>query len=252
MNEISIKAEPIFTIGSFAVTNTLLTTWVVIALLIILGLLISHSVKKSAGKVPGKLQNASEAALDTFLNFMTTVAGSREKAVRFLPIVGTIFFFILAANWAGIIPGVGSIGFYHLVSGKEVFVPYFRSANSDLNTTLALALIVVTLSQIVGFAVIGTKEHISKYICLTSPIDFFVGILEILGEFTRIISFSFRLFGNVFAGEVLLTIITFLVPYILPVPFLGLELFVGIIQALIFATLAMMFLSTATEAHEQH
>ena len=132
----------------------------------------------------------------------------------------------------------------------KVFIPFFRSVNSDINTTLALALIVVTFSHIVGFVVIGTKKHLSKFFRFTGPIDFGVGLLEIVSELSRVVSLSFRLFGNVFAGEVLLVIITFLVPYIVPLPFLALEIFVGFIQALIFATLAMMYFASATHAHE--
>lgn len=211
---------------------------------------ISRSVKTNTSKVPGKLQNAAEAGLDAFLNFMTTIAGDRKTAIKFLPICGTIFFFILVSNWLGILPGVGSIGFHEIEEGHEVFVPLFRSVNSDINTTLALAFIVVTFSHIVGFVVIGTKKHLAKFFRLTGPVDFGVGLLEIISEVSRIISLSFRLFGNVFAGEVLLVIITFLVPYIVPLPFLALEIFVGFIQALIFATLAMMYFASATHAHE--
>jgi len=250
VHPISITAEPVFNIGSLTVTNALLTSWVVVILLVILAGIISAKIKNNKSKVPGKLQNAAESALDLFLDFMTNIAGNRETAIRFLPICGAIFFFILFSNWFGILPGVGSLGFYTTEAGKSVFTPLFRSVNSDINTTLALALVVVTLSHIIGFITIGVKNHISKFIRLTGPIDFGVGLLEIVSEASRIISLSFRLFGNIFAGEVLLTIITFLVPYFIPLPFLGLELFVGFIQALIFATLAMMYFASATHAHE--
>jgi F-type H+-transporting ATPase subunit a len=250
MHPISIVAEPVFHIGSFAVTNTLLTSWVVVILLVIIAFFISRTIKGNKSKVPGKLQNATEGALDTFLNFMTNIAGDRATAIKFLPICGTIFFFILLSNWLGVLPGVGSLGFYHMEGGVREFVPFFRSVNSDINTTLALALIVVTLSHIIGFVVIGTKKHLGKFFRFTGFVDFGVGLLEIVSEVSRIVSLSFRLFGNVFAGEVLLVIITFLVPYIVPLPFLALEVFVGFIQALIFATLAMMYFASATHAHE--
>jgi F-type H+-transporting ATPase subunit a len=249
MTPISITAETLFHIGALPVTNTLLTSWIVVILLIVLTAILTRSIKKNAGKAPGKIQNVTESALDLFIDFMGNIAGDRETALKFLPVCGTIFFFILFSNWLGVIPGVGSIGFYHLEAGQRVFVPFFRSVNADINSTLALALVVVTLSHIIGFAVIGFKKHISKFIQLNSPINFVVGLLEIISEFSKIISLSFRLFGNIFAGEVLMTIITFLVPYIIPLPFLGLEIFVGFIQALIFATLAMMYFSTATHAH---
>ena len=250
MHPISIVAEPIFHIGSFAVTNTLFTSWIVVIILVIFSYIISVTVRNNTTKIPGKLQNAVEAALDKFLDFMTTIAGDRATAIKFLPICGTIFFFILISNWLGILPGVGSLGFYEVEESHKVFVPLLRSVNSDINTTLALAFIVVTFSHIVGFVVIGAKKHMAKFFRLTSPIDFGVGLLEIVSEVSRIISLSFRLFGNVFAGEVLLVIITFLVPYIVPLPFLALEIFVGFIQALIFATLAMMYFASASHAHE--
>ena len=174
---------------------------------------------------------------------MENIAGGRKQAERFFPIVATIFILVLASNWAGIIPGVGSIGIHE----GEKFIPLFRSANSDLNMTLALAIITVVLSHVYGFYLVGAKHHLGKFFNFKGPIDFFTGILEIIGEISKIISLSFRLFGNVFAGEVLLIIIGFLVPYIAPIPFLGLEIFVGFIQALIFATIAMLAFSTFTK-----
>jgi len=246
MIHVSITPEILFTPFGFPITNTLLTAWIVMAFLIVFALAVSRNYRF----VPGKLQNAVEALLEGLINFFETIAGSREKVIRFFPVVATIFIFVLSANWFGILPGVGSIGFREAEEGGEAFLPIFRSVNSDLNMTLALALVVVMLTHIFGLAVVGVGHHIGKFINFKSPIRFFMGILELIGEFARIVSFSFRLFGNVFAGEVLLVIITFLVPYVAPTPFLGLELFVGLIQALIFSVLAMMFLSAATELHE--
>ncbi len=246
--EISIKAEEIFHIGIFPVTNTLLTSWLVVAVLCILAFLISRNIKY----VPGKIQNFFEFVIESLLGFFETIAGSREKAVKFFPIVATIFLFVLLSNWMGILPGIGSIGFHEIHEEKEVFVPLFRSVNSDLNMTLALALIAVVLSHLYGIWTIGFKHHVGKFLNFSGPVNFFTGILEAISEFAKIISFSFRLFGNVFAGEVLLVIIAFLIPYLAPVPFLGLELFVGLIQALIFATLTMVSLISATEAHSEH
>ncbi len=245
---ISISAEPLFKILGLTVTNALLTSWLVLVLLIVIAVILSRHIKRD-NKVPGKFQNLMEFALEKLIDFLETVAGSRESVIKFFPVVATIFLFILLSNWLGILPGVGSLGFYHLEEGQKVFVPFFRSVNSDINMTLALALIVVTMSHVVGFISVGLKGHLKKFIRLTGPIDFFTGLLEIISEFGKIISLTFRLFGNIFAGEILLTIMVFLVPYIIPVPFLALEIFVGFIQALIFAVLAMMFLSQATEAH---
>ena len=237
-----MAAEKILDVFGFPLTNTLLTSFLVVISLMIGAYVLGRKIKA----IPAGIQNAAEFVIDGLLGFMTTISGDRKTAEKFFPIVATIFIFVLFANWAGIIPGVGSIGFYE--DGKT-FVPFFRSVNSDLNMTLALALIVVTLSHFFGVAGLGAVKHAGKFFNFKSPIGFFVGILEFISEFAKIISFSFRLFGNVFAGEVLLVIITFLVPVIAPVPFYGLEIFVGFIQALIFAVLTMMFLVVATKHH---
>ena len=247
---ISIKAEPIFQIGSFVVTNTLFTTWIVMAALIIAAFVFSKSIKA----VPGRIQSLVEFVMEKFMDFMEGFAGDRATVRKFLPLVFTIFILVLACNWVGTLPGVETIGFHQMEDGKEVFVPLLRTANSDINLTLALALIVVLGSHIVGLRSIGAKHHAGKFLVnpLKHPIGFFVGFLEIIGEISRIVSLTFRLFGNIFAGSVLMLIISYLAPFIVPIPFLGLELFVGFIQALVFAVLATMFLSSATKYHEAH
>lgn len=252
---ISVASEKLFDLGPFAVTNTLVTSWVAVLLILILAVIFSRGIKK----VPGRLQALGEIILEQFMNFMETFAGSRAKVRQFLPIVGTIFIFVLAANWIGTLPGVETIGFHEMEAGLPseheghgVFVPLFRTMNSDLNMTLALALIVVIGTHLVGLKTIG-KHHVGKFIVnpLKNPIGFFVGGLEIIGEVSRVVSLTFRLFGNIFAGSVLMLIISFLAPYIIPIPFLGLELFVGFIQALVFSVLAMMFFSASVEAHHE-
>ncbi len=245
---ISIVPEILFHIGPLSVTNTLLTAWLVVVAVSIAAIIFSSTLKR----MPGKIQTAIEGVVEGLLNFFETIAGNREMAKRFFPLVATIFIFVLLSNWAGIIPGVGSIGLREMHNGKEEFVPLFRSVFSDLNMTLALALITVTLSHFFGVLAIGMKKHLGKFIMLQSPIAAFTGVLEIISEFSKIISLTFRLFGNIFAGEVLLVIMGFLVPYIAPIPFLGMELFVGFIQALIFGTLAMVAFSSFTVAHTQH
>ena len=243
MTPISITAETIGHIAGLPITNTLLASWLAMLVLIIIAFIFSKTLKE----IPGKFQNAVEAVVEAVLDFMATIAGSRQIATRFFPVVATIFLFVLVSNWMGILPGFGSIGLLQNHAGETEFIPLLRSANADLAMTLALALIVVIMSQIVGIISIGAKHHFGKFISLKSPVAFFVGLLETISEFAKILSFSFRLFGNVFAGEVLLIIIVFLVPYIVPAPFLALELFVGLIQALIFAVLTMIFLASATQ-----
>ena len=127
-------------------------------------------------------------------------------------------------------------------------MPLFRGPTADLNTTIALALISVFMIQFYGFKHLGLK-YLKKFFNFSNPINAFIGILELISEFSRIISFAFRLFGNIFAGEVLLTVISFLIPFIAPLPFLGLEIFVGFIQALVFTMLSLVFISMATSHH---
>jgi F-type H+-transporting ATPase subunit a len=247
MDHISIKANELFHIGSFTVTNTMLTSWLVTIALIVFGLIIRLTIKER----PGRIQNFAEWIIENLISFFENIAGSREIARKFFPFVATIFFFVLLSNWSGILPGVGSIGIFEHHGEEEVFIPLFRSVYSDLNMTLALAIITVVYSHIVGLIHVGFFSHIGKFLNFHSPITLFAGILEIIGEVSKIISLSFRLFGNVFAGEVLLIIIATLVPYIAPLPFLGLEIFVGLIQSLIFAVLAMVAFSAFSKA-ESH
>lgn len=244
---ISIVPETIFHIGNFAVTNTLLTSWLAVLLLVILAVVFRLGLTK----IPGRFQNLIELTVEGLLNFMTTLAGSREHAEKFFAVVATIFIYILAANWFGILPGFGSIGFSHIEAGKQVFMPLLRSVNSDLNMTLSLGIFVVLLSHILGVMTVGLRGHLGKFFTLKDFGSSFSGILEIVSEFAKVISLGFRLFGNVFAGEVLLAIVGMLLPYIAPLPFLGLEIFVGFIQALIFATLAMTSFAAWT-SHEVH
>jgi F-type H+-transporting ATPase subunit a len=154
----------------------------------------------------------------------------------------------------GIFPGVGSITIQGMHDGHMMAIPLFRSMNADVNMTLAIAIISVVMTQVFGVAALGMGPHIGKYFVAPwkDPIMSFVGILELVAEFAKMISFTFRLFGNIFAGEVLLVVISFLVPYIAPLPFLGLEIFVGFIQALVFSLLTAVFLKMATMAHGEH
>ena len=243
--KISIVAEEVFKIGNFSVTNSLLAAWVAFLILTIFAIVSYFAIKKG-----GKFTAFLHIVFEGFIDFMTSFAGSRETVKKYLPFVGTIFFYILISNWVGTLPGVETIGIH---KGEE-FVPLLRTANSDINMTLALAVILVVTTHVVGFTKIGFKHHIGKFLVnpLKKPIGFFVGLLEIIGEVSRIISLTFRLFGNIFAGSVLMLIISLLAPYIIPIPFLGLELFVGFIQALVFSVLSMMFISSATQLHEEH
>ena len=238
MEEISLKAQELFSIGNFGVTNGLFLAVTVSLILIIFSVLFRSKIRI----VPGKIQGVIEMGVEALLNLMHSVLGSREAAEKYLPLIATIFIFILASNWLGLLPGVGSFVFENGHTG----VPLLRSPAADLNFTLALAIIAVFATNFFGIAMLGASKHIKKFLNFSSPLNFFVGMLEFVSELARIISFSFRLFGNIFAGEVLLAVMFLLLPYIVPVPFLAMEIFVGAIQAFIFAMLTLVFLASHT------
>lgn len=242
---ISLKPEIIATIAGLPISNSFVLSVLTAFLLLSCGFFAVWQLKR----VPGRIQNGTEIVVDGILNFMSQTLGDREQAKKFFPLVATIFLFILVNNWMGLVPGVGSFGAYEETAvGEPAFVPFFRSANSDLNTTVALTLVTMIAIQLYGIRRLGFLGHVSKFFTFTKgPIYFFVGILELIAEFAKVLSFSFRLFGNIFAGEVLLVIVMTLVPLVVPFPFLMLELFVGLVQALVFAMLAMIFAKIATE-----
>ncbi|MEK7193277.1 MAG: F0F1 ATP synthase subunit A [Patescibacteria group bacterium] len=245
MIHISLKAEEIFHIGSFPVTNSLLVTFIVSAILITTAIIYKSKLKL----LPGKLQNIGEMVIEEMLDLMDSVLGSRHKSEKYLPLIATIFIFIVFSNWFGLLPIVGSLGLNENHDGEHKFTPLLRSPAADLNFTLALAIISVVMINIFAIREIGFASHGKKFFNFSNPINFFIGILELISEIAKIISFSFRLFGNVFAGEVLLIIIGFLVPYFIPLPFLLLEIFVGFIQAFVFAMLSLVFVAIATAEH---
>ncbi len=251
MTEISIKAEPIFNIGSFVVTNSYLLSLVMVGILLSLG----FWLRKNIGMIPGKLQSLFELFMEEALKMMDAVLGSRRQSERYFPIIATIFLVVMLSNWLGLLPGTGSFGLtqevYKHGEAESILVPIFRAPTSDLNFTIALAIIAVFSVNLLGAMAIGIRAHAGKFFNFKNPIYTFVGILELISEFVKIISFSFRLFGNVFAGEVLLIIIGFLGPYFLPLPFLFLEVFVGFIQAFIFAMLTLVFIGMSVSHHEE-
>lgn len=260
-----VSADPVFSIGDFMVTNSLLTSWIAVFFIIILSLVIRKSIKK----VPGKLQSFFELIVEKFLDMFDALTGSRETSVKFFPFVFTFFIFILINNWMGLLPGVGSIGQIIESHGQKMFIPYIRGATADINTTLALALIGVTASHIVGVVYIGFRRYLNKFVnlealadipkkmwkepsvLLINPIKVFTGLIEIVSEISKVVSLSFRLFGNIFAGEVLLAMVVGLLAFGLPLPFMFLEILVGIVQAFIFALLVLSYLvmMTSLEAH---
>lgn len=243
---ISLAAETLTRVGPLPITNALLTSWIVTVGLVVLALVFHRRLRR----VPRGLQNVVEAALEAFLRLVDSVTGNRTESEKFFPLVATFFVFIVSLNWFGLLPGVGPIGVYQEHHGARVLVPLLRGGNADLNSTLALALVGVLATHLYGLKDLGVLQHIGKFVNVHSPLGFFVGLLEALSEFAKILSFSFRLFGNIFAGEVLLLIVASLVPYVAPLPFVGLELFVGFVQALVFSTLLLVFLVLASSRAE--
>ena len=243
---ISLAAEPIFHLGSFPVTNAMLGTLTAAGTLALL----AQALSKRMTDLPGKFQNVVEMIVEFLLNLMDGVTHDRAKTKKFFPIIATIFLFITTMNWLGLVPLFGTIGIHETIEGHSVFVPFLRAGTADLNMTIALAMISVIAAQVFGVMYIGAKKHIRKYFN-PNPTFTFVGLIEFIAEFTKIISFSFRLFGNVFAGEVLLLVISSLVPLFAPLPFYFLELFVGVIQAFVFALLSLVFFTIATTDHEE-
>ena len=251
---ISLAPEVIFHIGSFPVTNSILTAWIAIGVLLIISLAARFGLSQ---KTPKGLQTFLEMII-TFLYDMTeSIIGKKDLAKKLFPLLATFFFFILVGSWIGLLPGVGSIGIWEHHDGQEVLIPLFRAPTSDLNATIILALITMVTVQIIGLEALGFK-YFGKFLNFSGKtlfdrfLSLFVSILEGISELSKIISFSFRLFGNIFAGEVLITVMTFLIPYIVPMPFLGFEIFVGLIQAFVFFALSTVFISLAVQSHDAH
>lgn len=307
---ISISAETISYFANIPISNSILTSLIVSAILILFALIAKKKLNtRDVFGRPGAFQNFSEMIVEMLYEFTNSVTHNSKKTKVFLPFIASFFLWILLNNWLGLLPGVGTIGLTHepkearlpsieakasevepavqmiettdhvetlevvgdeahteeVVAGEEAhaeegatkeahgktFIPLFRAGTADLNTAIALAAISVFVTQLFGFKYLKFG-YLKKFFNFSSPIMFFVGILELVLELAKIMSFAFRLFGNVFAGEVLLAVILFLVPVVAPMPFYGLEIFVGFIQALVFSMLSLVFFNMATVSHDEH
>ncbi|MDD5144577.1 MAG: F0F1 ATP synthase subunit A [Candidatus Pacebacteria bacterium] len=228
--EISIPTEEVVEVAGISITNTY-----ILVLILSLGIAALFSLSlRNLRIIPHKVQNFVEWALETLFQFTDSITGSRTKSKEIFPLAATLFFLILSSNLIELVPGVGVIHF-------------IRSPSSDLNFTFALAAFAMAYVNIAALCKLGFFSYSKKFFNFRSPILFFVGILEGLGEFSRIISLTFRLFGNLFAGEVLLMVISYLFAYVMPLPFLFLEVLVSFIQAFIFFSLTVIFYHTATQ-----
>lgn len=258
-----LPPEVVFHLFGFPITNSIIGAW--ITMVVLVGF--SYAITRRMKIVPGRLQSAFEFLLGWLYNLCQRVAGE-ENGRRFFPVVTTIFLFVAFNAWLSLIPGFGSI---EITNAEGHHVHLFRGANTDINMPLALALISFIFVEYFGLKSLGIR-YLRKFInvgqffsslahitkgrlraglsgLFTGFIDIFVGFLETLSEFIRIVSFTFRLFGNMTAGEILLLIAAFLVPWVFAIPFYGLELLVGFVQALIFAGLTLVFLTLAAAHH---
>jgi len=236
MEEITVAAHELYEIGGYIFTNT--TFWIVLIVISLAALFVA--VFSKAKIVPGKTQNVLEFIMEAFLNFCDSITNSRKKTLEIFPFAMSLFLIIWASNLLELVPGLG------------VF-PILRSPSSDLNFTFGLAGLSMFYINYLALRNLGLVPYLGKFFNFKSPVLLFVGLLELMGEFTRIISLSMRLFGNLFAGEVLLMVVTsgihWSLAYFVPLPFLALETLVGFLQAFIFSSLIVVFYSTATEAH---
>jgi F-type H+-transporting ATPase subunit a len=245
----TLAPETLFHVGGFAITNTTVNVWLAIIIFLVFGLFL----KRACRLRPTKLQNTCEYFLEILLGYFDQVTGDRKKTMKFLPIVGSVFFFILLSNWLGLLPGTGSLTYGHTMA--------LRPANTDLNLTVAMALTSVIVSHLFGLFTVGVFTHLNKFIQIgtfikslskgpiaifTAIVELMVGVIEIIGEIAKVLSLSLRLFGNIFAGEVLISVISGLVAAVVPTPFMLLELLVGLIQASVFTMLTIVYLTIMT------
>jgi len=270
LNNISLAPDVIFTIPgiNLPVTNTLLCTWISILILVA----IFYAATRRRDLVPRGIQNVVEYIVEFLRGQAENIAG-KKYGKQFFPLAATLFVFILVSNLLDIFPGVETIGTYQpeiTTKSQPVFgfllfgdisnqiVPWIRPATSDLNLTLSMALIVVVLCQVYGFITLGAGTHLNKYFNFKSLfgkhnfegfIDFFVGILDIISELSRIASLSLRLFGNVFAGSVVLAVFAYVIPFAANVIFIPFELLVAGIQAFVFTLLTLVYLQLAVTGH---
>lgn len=267
----NVPPDLLFTIPgiNLPVTNTLLCTWLVLLALLVL---VFGFIRRRQELIPHGFQNFAEWGVEILQNLVEGVSG-KVKGRRFFPLVATLFVFILFANLVDVLPGVDtigtvdgathpmSLGFIHLLFGNDTdkLIPWFRPPSTDLNLTFAMALIVVVVCQVIGFAALGPRIHLGKYFKfkglftkgVAGPIEFFVGLVEIVTELSRILSFAFRLFGNIFAGSAVLAVFGSLTLGIANAAvFIPLEIFVAFVQALVFSLLTLVFLEMASSSHD--
>lgn len=239
--EIHLSAPILGHVWGIPLTSTMVMVWTTMAVLTVFVVIFRSHMKL----IPGKTQVAVEALIGGAFDYMASALESRELSRKFFPLIMTIFVFILALNWLGLLPGVDSVGIFKELHGEHALVPFLHPANTDLNITIGIAVVAFVSIELAGILFLGLFKYGGKFINFSSPLAFLIGIIELFSELARLISFSFRLFGNIFAGKTLIVIAMFFVPFVLPIPLLAFEMFVGFIQAFIFAVLTLFFIKLA-------
>ncbi len=236
---ISLAPEVLFHIGSWPITNTLFWffwLWLIFMILAVIG-------GRRLKMVPGKFQNLVEMAITGAYDFTESIIGPGKKTERVFPLVSTMFFFVLIANLIPYIPGQAAV----TLQTADGIVPLFRSIAADYGFVFMMTITVVIIIQVVAIITTGPFSYITKFINFRSPLKAFLGIMDLIGELAKIVSLSFRLFGNMFAGEVLTAVMLFLAPFIVPLPFMFLGLLTAVVQAFVFSVLTLVFISMASE-----
>ena len=263
---VELPAEPVAHIGHFSVTNTLIASWFTIIVLVVLSFILTRKMQL----IPGKRQAMAEAIVEGLLNFVESVAGKKQSRMLF-PGVATIFLYVISNAYLALFPFFGSIG---IIEHDGKFAPLFRAANTDVNVPLSIAIMSFIFVETWGMRALGVLHYVSEFVNVRQMgqgfkelfagqvktavmnivfgfINLFVGVLEIFSHLTRMLSFTFRLFGNMTAGEILILVSSFLIPLVFTIPFYGLELLIGLIQALIFSGLTLVFGTIAVSPHEE-
>lgn len=240
---LELAAEKIFIIGGIPITNSIFASILVSLILITTAYIFSRKVSL----YPSKFQNFIESIIEFLYNTALEMVGSKKRTKAFFPIIATFFLFILFSNWMGLLPIFNYIGFYgDFVGNNAKFVPLLRPINSDLNITVSLALISAIATQYFAIRFVGIKHHLAHYFSI-NPINLFVGLLELVSEFTKVISLSFRLYGNIIAGDVVIGTFTSMTGFLVPLPFMGLEIIVGFVQAAVFGMLTLAFTNVLSQ-----
>jgi F-type H+-transporting ATPase subunit a len=262
---VALPSEPVFHAGHFTITNTLIASWFTIIVLVSLSIFLTRKMKL----IPERRQGLAEVVVEGLLNFVESVAGSKHARMLFNG-VATIFIYVIFNAYLALLPFFGTIGFQH----EHEFVALFRAANTDVNVPLSIALMSFFFVESWGMRAVGVSHYLKEFInvrqffqglkelftlklksglmnIVFGFISLFVGALEIFSHLTRMLSFTFRLFGNMTAGEILILVSCFLIPLVFTLPFYGLELLIGMIQALIFSGLTLVFGTIAVSPHEE-